>query len=54
MIQQERFRNAIYGFNEMVLASTKMVKAAGILKIPVYATEQNPKIGAIGYLLSSF
>ncbi|KAK9900073.1 Isochorismatase hydrolase [Cystobasidium minutum MCA 4210] len=40
---QERFRNAIYGFEAMVLASTKMVKAASILEIPVFATEQNPK-----------
>lgn len=28
----------------MVLASTKMVKAAKLLSIPCYATEQNPKI----------
>ena len=33
--QQERFRNAIYGFPEMVAASKKMVKAAGLLEIPV-------------------
>ena len=42
--QQERFRTAIHGFAEMVLASSKMVKAAQILSIPVFATEQNPKI----------
>lgn len=46
-LQQDRFRTAIYGFNEMCLAGTKLVKAAGILRIPVYATEQNPKIGHI-------
>lgn len=47
--QQERFRGAIYGFEAMVAASTKMIKAASILEIPVFATEQNPKIS-----LSSF
>merc|ERR1712093_196373 len=40
---QDKFRQAIYGFSEMVLASTKLVKGAQILEIPIFTTEQNPK-----------
>lgn len=40
---QERFRSAIYGFDELVLTINKTLKVAKVLNIPVIVTEQNPK-----------
>lgn len=40
---QERFANAIYGFQHMVDASAKLIRGAAILQVPIFATEQNPK-----------
>lgn len=40
---QERFAKAIDSFDHMVGASTKLLKGAGILQLPVYVTEQAPK-----------
>ncbi|KAA1466021.1 Isochorismatase hydrolase [Dentipellis sp. KUC8613] len=40
---QTRFRNAIFGFPEMVATASKMLKCAQILQVPVIFTEQNPK-----------
>lgn len=40
---QERFANAIYSFESVVKTANKMIKAASILKLPVYTTEQAPK-----------
>ncbi|KAJ3483722.1 hypothetical protein NLI96_g6126 [Meripilus lineatus] len=40
---QSRFRPAIYGFEEVVLTASRMLKVAKVLEIPVLATEQNPK-----------
>lgn len=42
---QERFANAIYSFESVVKTANKMIKAAAILKLPVYTTEQAPKGG---------
>lgn len=40
---QERFATAIDSFDHMVNASSKLLRGAGILQIPVFATEQAPK-----------
>lgn len=40
---QSRFRPAIYGFEEVVLTASRMLRVAKVLEIPVLATEQNPK-----------
>lgn len=40
---QERFAKAIDSFDAMVDASSKLLRGAQILKLPVYTTEQNPK-----------
>ncbi|KAL4075686.1 Isochorismatase-like protein [Scleroderma yunnanense] len=40
---QERFRSAIYGYDEIVLTINKILKVAKLLNIPVIVTEQNPK-----------
>lgn len=40
---QERFRSAIYGFDELVSTINKTLKVAKVLNIPVIVTEQNPK-----------
>ncbi|CAK7269093.1 hypothetical protein SEPCBS57363_003430 [Sporothrix epigloea] len=38
---QEKFRKAIYEFDKVVLTSSKVLRAAAILDIPVVATTQN-------------
>lgn len=40
---QERFAAAIYGWDAVIKTAHKMLKAAQILGLPVYATEQAPK-----------
>ncbi|KAG9317148.1 Isochorismatase-like protein [Chiua virens] len=40
---QGRLGHAIYGFDELVLVTNKVIKMAKILGIPVIVTEQNPK-----------
>jgi len=40
---QVRFRDTIYGFEEVVATANKMLKIAKILDIPVIVTEQYPK-----------
>ncbi|KAG0696722.1 Isochorismatase-like protein [Suillus ampliporus] len=40
---QTRFKNVIFGFDELVLTVNKMLKIAKVLEIPVIVTEQNPK-----------
>ncbi|KAH7888076.1 Isochorismatase-like protein [Phlebopus sp. FC_14] len=40
---QTRFQTAIYGFDELVLTTNKMLKVAKILGVLVIVTEQNPK-----------
>ncbi|OJA07684.1 hypothetical protein AZE42_01878 [Rhizopogon vesiculosus] len=40
---QTRFKNHIFGFDEVVLTINKMLKVAKALEIPVVVTEQNPK-----------
>jgi len=40
---QERFRSNIWQFPSLVSVSTKMLKAAKILEIPIIVTEQNPR-----------
>jgi len=47
---QERFRSAIYGFDDMVGACVKLVKAAELFNFPIIATEQNPR--ALGPTIS--
>ncbi|KAI1637165.1 Isochorismatase hydrolase [Biscogniauxia mediterranea] len=45
---QEKFRNAIWQFDKIVLTSRKVLRAAQVLKIPVYVTTQNgAKLGAV-------
>jgi hypothetical protein len=39
---QERFRPLIYNFAALVHQSALMIKAAKILDIPIYVSEQNP------------
>ncbi|ROV87350.1 hypothetical protein VSDG_09872 [Cytospora chrysosperma] len=38
---QEKFRNAIYEFDKVVLTAQKVLRAAHALQIPIYATTQN-------------
>ncbi|KAK7730836.1 isochorismatase domain-containing protein [Cytospora paraplurivora] len=38
---QEKFRNAIYGFDKVVLTAQKVLRAAHALQIPIYVTTQN-------------
>lgn len=40
---QERFRSAIANFDLITNTSARMLKAAKILDVPVFTTEQNPK-----------
>ncbi|TQS31630.1 hypothetical protein Golomagni_08084 [Golovinomyces magnicellulatus] len=40
---QERFRTAIANFDLITNTSARMLKAASILDVPVFTTEQNPK-----------
>lgn len=40
---QERFATAIHSWDNVIKTSHKMLKAAQILRMPVYATEQAPK-----------
>ncbi|KAG2741688.1 Isochorismatase hydrolase [Suillus brevipes Sb2] len=40
---QTRFKNLIFGIDELVLTINKMFKIAKVLEIPVIVTEQNPK-----------
>ncbi|EGO01561.1 hypothetical protein SERLA73DRAFT_176917 [Serpula lacrymans var. lacrymans S7.3] len=40
---QTRFREAIYGFDALILTANKMLKVAKNMDIPVVVTEQNPK-----------
>ncbi|KAI1122703.1 Isochorismatase-like protein [Nemania abortiva] len=40
---QDKFRNAIWQFDKILLTSQKVLRAAQILKIPVIATTQNGK-----------
>ncbi|KAJ8121275.1 hypothetical protein O1611_g10145 [Lasiodiplodia mahajangana] len=45
---QDKFRNAIWQFDKILLTSQKLLRAAQILKIPVIATTQNgQKLGPI-------
>ncbi|TLD20538.1 hypothetical protein PspLS_08401, partial [Pyricularia sp. CBS 133598] len=38
---QDKFRNAIWEFDKIVLTSQKVIRAAHLLSIPIYATTQN-------------
>ncbi|KAL1882020.1 hypothetical protein VTK73DRAFT_3002 [Phialemonium thermophilum] len=38
---QDKFRKAIYGFDDVVRTTTKVLRAAKLLSIPVYVTTQN-------------
>lgn len=40
---QERFRTAIANFDQITATSARLLKAASILQLPVFTTEQNPK-----------
>lgn len=40
---QERFKTAIANFDQITNTSARMLKAAHILQLPVFTTEQNPK-----------
>ena len=40
---QERFKTAIANFDLITNTSARMLKAANILDVPVFTTEQNPK-----------
>ncbi|KAG6333767.1 hypothetical protein ID866_5329 [Astraeus odoratus] len=40
---QTRFKQAIHGFDEVVLTISKILKVGKLLNIPVIVTEQNPK-----------
>ncbi|KAG2119122.1 Isochorismatase-like protein [Suillus discolor] len=40
---QTRFKNLIFGIDELVLTINKMLKVAKVVDIPVVVTEQNPK-----------
>ncbi|KAI5922205.1 Isochorismatase hydrolase [Camillea tinctor] len=45
---QEKFRNAIWQFDKIVLTSQKVLRAAKILNLPLYVTTQNgSKLGPI-------
>lgn len=45
---QERFSKAIHHWDHLVATAHKILKAASILDLPVYATEQAPK-GTLWY-----
>ncbi|CDU23500.1 uncharacterized protein SPSC_02129 [Sporisorium scitamineum] len=47
---QERFKTVIANFDLVTNTSARMLKAAKILKVPVFTTEQNPK--ALGVTVS--
>ncbi|ORY59067.1 isochorismatase [Pseudomassariella vexata] len=38
---QEKFRNAIWQFDKIILTTQKLLRAAQVLKVPVYVTTQN-------------
>lgn len=38
---QEKFRNAIWQFDKVILTTTKLLKAAHALSLPIYVTTQN-------------
>lgn len=40
---QEKFRRAIFGFDELVSTSRRVLEAARILDLPVYVTTQNKR-----------
>ena len=40
---QDKFRPAIFKFDEIVSNTEKLVRAARMLKLPIYCTEQYPK-----------
>ncbi|ORX81513.1 Isochorismatase hydrolase [Anaeromyces robustus] len=40
---QDKFKDYIYGFNNMVNTASKMCKIANQFEIPIIVTEQNPK-----------
>ncbi|KAG4104516.1 Isochorismatase hydrolase [Neocallimastix lanati (nom. inval.)] len=40
---QDKFKNFIYGFDNMVNTASKMCKIANQFEIPIVVTEQNPK-----------
>lgn len=40
---QERFTKAIHEFDNMAKASSKLLRGAKILQLPILTTEQNPK-----------
>lgn len=40
---QTRFKNLIFGIDELVLTINEMLKITKVLEIPVIVTEQNPK-----------
>ncbi|CZR61585.1 related to isochorismatase family hydrolase [Phialocephala subalpina] len=43
---QEKFRTAIWNYDKVILTTQKMLKAASVLNIPIYATTQNrPRLG---------
>ncbi|OAQ70224.1 isochorismatase domain-containing protein 2A [Pochonia chlamydosporia 170] len=55
---QEKFRNAIYEFDSIVTTTTKLLKFANAVNIPVHATTQTaaklgPTVPALASLLSS-
>lgn len=45
---QERFATAIHQWDNVVATAHKMLKAAKVLGIPVYTTEQAPKGQSVG------
>ncbi|CAD6902786.1 unnamed protein product [Tilletia controversa] len=47
---QERFKTAIHGFDHVVNSTSKVLRAAQILELPVFTTEQNPR--ALGSTVS--
>ncbi|KAI1433612.1 Isochorismatase hydrolase [Xylaria sp. CBS 124048] len=45
---QDKFRNAIWQFDKVLLTTQKVLRAAQILKIPIFVTTQNaPKLGGV-------
>lgn len=49
---QTRFKNLIFGIDELVLTINEMLKITKVLEIPVIVTEQNPKGEPILVILS--